>query len=343
MVGWSVANQRARIALDVGKDAVHFSNPLLPDARSELALPLISRGQALGALTIQSNQEAAFTQEDIETFQTMADQLANAILNARLYEQVGKELEERKRAEEEIRQLNAELEERVQSRTQDLRVANQEMEAFSYSVSHDLRAPLRAIDGFSRILIDDFQSTLSQDGITHLQKIRMASAQMGQLIDDMLRLSRINRAEVRFDPVDLSLLVHSVFNELQSREPERVVSIEITPGLQTLADERLLRVAIENLMSNAWKFTGKTARAKIEVGQIKTGDKPAFFIRDNGVGFDMAYANKLFGAFQRLHSTEDFPGTGIGLAIVQRVIHKHGGRIWAEAVKDEGATFYFTL
>jgi PAS domain S-box-containing protein len=343
MIGWSIANQHARIALDVGKDAVHFSNPLLPESRSELALPLISRGQALGALTIQSDEEAAFTQEDIETFQTMADQLANAILNARLYEQLGKELEERKHAEEEVRQLNTDLEERVESRTQDLQAANREMEAFSYSVSHDLRAPLRAIDGFSRILMDDFQSELPQAGAVYLQKIRGASAQMAQLIEDMLRLSRINRAEIRFDPVDLSLLFQSVVSELQNREPGRHVEIEIAPGLQTLADERLLRVAIENLMSNAWKFTGKTAQAKIEVGQIKTGEKEAFYIRDNGVGFDMAYANKLFGAFQRLHSSEEFPGTGIGLAIVQRVIYKHGGRVWAEAEKGKGATFYFTL
>lgn len=343
MVGWCIANRHARIALDVGKDAVRFSNPFLPGTRSELALPLISRGQALGALTIQSAEEAAFSQEDIETFQTMADQLANAILNARLYDQVGKELEERKRAEEEVRLLNAELEERVQSRTQDLQAANREMEAFSYSVSHDLRAPLRAIDGFSRILMDDFHTELPQDGTSYLKKIRGASAQMAQLIDDILRLSRINRAEMRSDPVNLSTLVQSVVNELQSREPGRVVTIEITPGLQTQGDERLLRVAIENLMSNAWKFTGKTTQAKIEVGQTKAGDKEAFYIRDNGVGFDMAYANKLFGAFQRLHSSEDFPGTGIGLAIVQRVIHKHGGHIWAEAERDKGATFYFTL
>ena len=343
MVGWCIANRRARIALDVGKDAVRFSNPLLPGTRSELALPLISRGQALGALTIQSAEEAAFSQEDIETFQTMADHLANAILNARLYDQAGKELEERKHAEGEVRQLNAELEERVQTRTQDLQAANRDMEAFSYSVSHDLRAPLRAIDGFSRILMDDFLATLPEDGAAYLQKIRRASSQMAQLIDDLLRLSRINRAEMRSDPVNLSMLVQSVVNELQSREPGRVVSIEIAPDLQTQGDERLLRVAIENLMSNAWKFTGKTAQPKIEVGQIKTGDNKTFYIRDNGVGFDMAYSGKLFGAFQRLHSTDEFPGTGIGLAIVQRVIHKHSGRVWAEAEKGKGATFYFTL
>jgi PAS domain S-box-containing protein len=343
MIGWSIANQRARIALDVGKDAVHFRNPLLPESRSELSLPLITHGQTLGALTIQSAEEAAFSQEDIETFQTMADQLANAILNARLYGQLEKELDERKRAEEEVRQLNAELEERVQSRTQDLQAANREMEAFSYSVSHDLRAPLRAIDGYSRILMDDFHPSLSDNGVDYLQKIRWASTQMAQLIDDMLRLSRINRAEMRFYPVNLSVLVQSVVNELHNLEPGRVVCVEITPDLKTQGDERLLRVAIENLMSNAWKFTGKTAQAKIEVGRIKTGDKETFYIRDNGVGFDMAYADKLFGAFQRLHSSEEFPGTGIGLAIVQRVIHKHGGQIWAEAEKNKGATFYFTL
>lgn len=343
MVGWSIANQRARIALDVGKDAVRFNNPLLPGTRSELALPLITRGQALGALSIQSYEEAAFSQEDIETFQTMADQLANAVLNARLYGQLGKELDERKRAEEEVRQLNAELEERVQSRTQDLQAANRELEAFSYSVSHDLRAPLRAIDGFSHILMDDFQTTLPEDGASYLQKIRGASAQMAQLIDDLLRLSRINRAEMRFDPVNLSLLVNSVASELQSRDPNRVVTLEIAPNIQTLGDERLLRVAIENLMSNAWKFTGKTAQARIEVNQTNFDGKLVFYIRDNGVGFDMAYADKLFGAFQRLHTVEEFPGTGIGLAIVQRVIHKHGGHIWAESAPGQGATFYFTL
>jgi light-regulated signal transduction histidine kinase (bacteriophytochrome) len=329
--------------LDVGKDAVRFSNPLLPNTRSELALPLISRGQPLGALTIQSEEEAAFSQEDIETFQTMADQLANAILNARFYEQLGKELEERKRAEEEVRQLNAKLEERVQARTEELQAANREMEAFSYSVSHDLRAPLRALDGYSRILLDDFMEFLPEDGAGFLNKIRTASGQMAQLIDDLLRLSRLNRTEVRFDPVNLSELVQTVINDLQARDPNRVISIEISPGLQTKGDERLLRVALENLLSNAWKFTGKTAQPKIEIGQFKAGEKDTFYIRDNGVGFDMTYADKLFGAFQRLHSTEDFPGTGIGLAIVQRVIHKHGGRIWAEAEKNKGATFFFTL
>jgi PAS domain S-box-containing protein len=343
MVGWCIMNRRARIALDVGKDAVHFNNPLLPDTRSELALPLISRGQPLGALTIQSEEEAAFSQEDIETFQTMADQLANAILNARFYEQLGKELEERKRAEEEVRHLNAELEERVQTRTQELQAANREMEAFSYSVSHDLRAPLRAIDGFSRILLDDFMESLPQEGAAYLQKMRTASAQMAQLIDDLLRLSRINRTEVRFDPVNLSELVQSIVNELQNRDPGRAVSVEIMPDLQTLGDERLLRVALENLLNNAWKFTGKNAQAKIEVGQTRIGEKEAFYIRDNGVGFNMAYADKLFGAFQRLHSTEEFPGTGIGLAIVQRVIQRHGGRVWAEAEKGKGATFFFAL
>jgi light-regulated signal transduction histidine kinase (bacteriophytochrome) len=206
-----------------------------------------------------------------------------------------------------------------------------------------LRAPLRAIDGYSRILLDDFIESLPEDGAGFLKKIRIASGQMAQLIDDLLRLSRINRTEVRFDPINLSELVQSIINDLQTRDPNRTIAIEIIPNLHTLADERLLRVALENLLNNAWKFTGKTPQPKIEVGQIRLAGKETFYIRDNGVGFDMAYADKLFGAFQRLHSTEDFPGTGIGLAIVQRVIQKHGGKIWAEAEKGKGATFFFTL
>jgi light-regulated signal transduction histidine kinase (bacteriophytochrome) len=191
--------------------------------------------------------------------------------------------------------------------------------------------------------LNDFQQGMPPGGAAYLQKIHLASTQMAQLIDDLLRLSRVNRSEVRFDPINLSELVQSVVDELQNRDPERIVSVEITPGMQTRGDERLLRVAIENLLNNAWKFTGKMAQAKIRVSHTQTNDKETFFISDNGVGFDMAYANKLFGAFQRLHTTDEFPGTGIGLAIVQRVIQKHGGRIWAEAEKGKGATFYFTL
>ncbi len=472
MVGWCVANRRARIALDVGEDAVHFKNPILPDSRSELALPLISRGQVLGALTIQSSQGGAFSNEDIETFQTMADQLANAIQNARLYEQLEQELEERKRAEMQVRQLNIELEDRVErrtlalkaseerfraladnnplrirrydrdgrylyanlvssepdfepeqiigktirevvanpeltemaercieqvfetgqpmkteyqydedsyalwylapefgldgtvisvvtttldiserrrmedelrARTLELQASNRELESFSYSVSHDLRAPLRALDGFSRILLDDHYDSLPENGKGYLNRIREAAQHMAQLIDDMLRLSRITRAEMRHDPVNLTEMAHRILETLRRDEPTRNAQLKIQEGLLANGDEGLLRMVMENLLNNAWKFSAKSDPSKIEVGKRVLDGKGAFFIRDNGVGFDMNYADKLFTVFQRLHSPSEFPGTGVGLAIVQRVIHRHGGRIWAESEPGKGATFYFTL
>ena len=234
-------------------------------------------------------------------------------------------------------------EEQLHQRSLELQAANRELEAFSYSVSHDLRAPLRAIDGFSRILLQDYTEHLPTDARRHLQRISEASLNMGQLIDDILRLSRITRSELHANHVDLSALAESIIKELRNREPDRKVQTEIQPGLTTAGDERLLRVAMENLLSNSWKFTGKVENALIRVGTERSGAEKTFFISDNGVGFDMAYADKLFGAFQRLHNNEEFPGTGIGLAIVQRVIHKHGGRIWGMAEKNKGATFYFTL
>lgn len=343
MIGWSIVNRRARIALDVGEDAVRFNNPLLPHTRSELAVPLFSRGQVLGGLSIQSQQGAAFSQEDIDTFQTMADNLANAILNARLYEQLEKELEDRKSAEQAVRDLNARLEERVMQRTADLQAANKELEAFSYSVSHDLRAPLRALDGFSRILMDDFRDGIPAEGHTYLAHIRTAAVQMSQLIDDILRLSRITRSEIHFNPLNLSNLASSIIADLKTREPGRQVQVTVREDMSALGDERLLRVAMENMLSNAWKFTSKTQRARITVGKLRKGGQDVYYVRDNGVGFNMDYADKLFGAFQRLHTSDEFPGTGIGLAIVQRVIHKHGGRIWAESQQGQGATFFFTI
>lgn len=471
MVGWCIANRKPRIALDVGEEAVRFNNPLLPNTRSELALPLSTRGQMIGALSIQSDEEAAFNNEEIATFQTMADQLANAILNAHLYDQLQQELEERKKVEEEIRQLNAGLADRIETRTADLRAseekfraltennplqitrydqagrylylnradfnntlkaekllgktiretvknsafanfaeqcilqvfetgqplkteyelgddyaawwlapefdtygkvisviastmniterkrmeeelqqrstelqaANKELEAFSYSVSHDLRAPLRAIDGFSHIIVEDFKDTIPADANQYLQRISEASAQMGQLIDDMLRLSRITRAELHLTPVNLSEMAASIIHDLESREPLRKIKIIIESDLSVMGDERLLRVVLENLINNAWKFTMKKKSAQLRVGKTRREGKDVFYIKDNGVGFDMTYSDKLFGVFQRLHTVEDFPGTGIGLAIVQRVIHKHGGKIWANSKPDKGTTFYFVL
>ena len=221
--------------------------------------------------------------------------------------------------------------------------ANQELEAFSYSVAHDLRAPLRGVDGFSQALLEDYADKLDDEGRQYLNYLRESAQRMGRLIDDLLALSRVTRAELVREPVDLTGLAESVAAQLQRTEPDRRVEMAIEAGIAVEGDARLLRIALENLLGNAWKFTAKRAEPRIEVGATFEDGNRTYFVRDNGAGFDMAYASKLFGVFQRLHSTAEFEGTGIGLATVQRIISRHGGRIWATGEVDRGATFCFTL
>ncbi|MEH1942110.1 MAG: CHASE3 domain-containing protein [Nostoc sp.] len=258
-------------------------------------------------------------------------------------EELQTEINERTKAESEILRLNVQLEQRVAERTAQLEATNKEMEAFSYSVSHDLRAPLRSIDGFSQALLEDYADKLDVLGQNYLQRVRAATQRMAQLIDDLLNLSRLTRSEMRWEEVDLSALAEAIATELQKTEPERQVEFAIAPGLVTNGDAHLLRIVLENLLGNAWKFTGKHQRARIEFGVLQQDDTHVYFVRDDGTGFDMAYIDKLFGAFQRLHAMTEFEGTGIGLATVQRIVHRHGGRVWAESAVEQGATFYFTL
>jgi DNA-binding response OmpR family regulator len=227
--------------------------------------------------------------------------------------------------------------------TSELERKNRELEAFSYSVSHDLRAPLRSIDGFSQALLEDYAPQLDAEGRNHLNRIRSGAQRMGELIDDLLALSRVSRAELHSTRIDLGALAESVLAELRRNAPNRDVEVSVEPALMADADRRLMLVALENLLGNAWKFTGKRDGARIVVGKAQVEHESAFFVRDNGAGFDMRYSNKLFSPFQRLHSPDDFAGTGIGLATVYRVIDRHGGRVWAESAPGEGATFYFTL
>src|SRR6266850_1793611 len=235
------------------------------------------------------------------------------------------------------------LEQRVDERTFQLATANKELESFSYSVSHDLRAPLRTSDGFSHALLEDCADGLDEAGRTHLNRIGAATQRMGLLIDDLLNLSRLSRTDMHRQSLDISTLASSIASDLRKAQPGRQIELRIEEGLKATADPGLLRVVLENLLSNAWKFTSKRASARIEFGMTPSNGTPAFFVRDDGAGFDPAYADRLFGAFQRLHAMTEFAGTGVGLATVQRIIHRHGGRIWAESAVDRGATFYFTL
>lgn len=254
-----------------------------------------------------------------------------------------REVVEREKAEEEVRRLNTELEERVHQRTGELAAANEDLQTFAYAVSHDLRAPLRAILSYSEIVAAGSRDKLNERDRSFLDKVQFEARRMGQLIDALLQLSRAMRGELRREPVNLSQLALEIEAELRREQPNRPAEVRVAPGLVAQGDPVLLRSVLRNLLGNAWKFTARSAQARIEFGQEKQGDKSAYFVSDDGVGFDMKVAGKLFLPFHRLHDPSEFPGTGIGLATVQQIIRRHGGKVWARSAAGKGATFYFTL
>jgi signal transduction histidine kinase len=295
------------------------------DAGTLLITPIITTEGVWGLLLVFLKYGSLFVDDDLHFLTLLAKQNAMLLENGVLVERLLK--------------LNTELE----LRASQLTAANKELEAFSYSVSHDLRAPLRAIDGFSQVLQEDHADSLDEDGKKYLARIRAASQRMGQLIDDLLELSRLSRSQLKRSEVNLSEMARKIAGELREQNPGREVDFVVEDGMVANGDVALLRVVMNNLMGNAWKYTGKQPSPEVTFGCVERGSQRAYFVRDNGAGFDMEYADKLFGVFQRLHSANEFPGNGIGLATVQRIIHRHGGQVWAESAVDQGATFYFSL
>ena len=309
---------------------------LAREFRSCAGFPLVVEDRCVAVLTAYASELGFFDEDEVELFDGLAADLSFAL--------EAMALDEKRRAvEDQLRRLSEELEQRVQERTHELRAANAELEAFSYSVSHDLRAPLRAIDGFSQMLLSRYADRLDADGRQALERVRAGTERMGVLIDSQLELSRLARRPLELHDVDLSALAAEVVEELRDGEPERDVEVVIEPNVSAVGDKELLRVALQNLLGNAFKFTSPKPHASVQFGRTEHAGQAAIFVRDNGVGFDMNHADRLFRPFDRVHSESEFSGTGIGLATVQRVIARHGGRVSAESAIGDGATFYFTL
>jgi PAS domain S-box-containing protein len=320
------------------KRTIHSNEPSanVPEGhvgiQRHISMPILFQGEAIGLFQV-ANKATDYAEADLRTLEAIAGHVA-PLLRARL---------RRERAQKALRTLNAELEQRVAERTAQFEAANQELEAFSYSISHDLRAPLRAIDGFARILDEDYTARLDDEGRRVLGTICGEARRMGQLIDDLLAFSRMSRQHVEPAQIDMTALAQAVFDECAAQAPGRQLQFKVQPLPPAQGDHAMLRQVLANLISNAIKYTRPRTVAEIEIGGRTEGGENLYYVKDNGVGFDMKHAGKLFGVFQRLHSEAEFEGTGVGLALVQRVIHRHGGRVWAEGKLNEGAVFYFTL
>ena len=328
-LGAAVSDNQAYIASSTKNDQQYIPYGSDWDIASELAIPISNYDNIIGILSISNSVENSLDELDLEMMQEFANELAIHIENIKLYSAT--------------RENAAELEKRVRERTHQLEAVNSELEAFAYSVSHDLRAPLRSVDGFSQALLEDYEAQLDDMGKDFLNRIRAASQRMGNLIDDLLNLSRVTRRELTLNNVDLSQLAQAVVDDLREQTPRDNVQVKIKAFIQAECDERLMRIVLENLLGNAWKFTGNEDLAVIQFGCEHRGEEKIYFVKDNGVGFNIEYKSKLFSPFQRLHTQNEFEGTGIGLATVRRIIRKHGSTIWAESELGEGATFYFTL
>jgi signal transduction histidine kinase len=339
------AAEGERLCGDTGPDCV-LLDYRLPDADGlELLRLILDREVAVIVLTGQGSEDVAVSAMKIGAYdylvkgrldrQTLTKAIEHAVERSRLE----RELREQRR---EVQSINRELEQRVRTRTEQLEHLNRELEAFSYSVSHDLRAPLRAIDGFAQLLREHLAGSLDAEGGHLFERIQGATRRMAGLIEALLGLAQLQRKQLHWQPLDLSAIARDVVQELRRREPARSVEIAIESGLRASGDPALLAVALENLLGNAWKFTAHRSAPRIEFGRSDEAELP-FFVRDNGAGFSAAHAAKLFQPFQRLHSEREFEGTGIGLATVQRIVARHGGRIWAQSEPDGGATFWFTL
>lgn len=330
MCGWVLRNERPMLYGESDAWPMDEATQWEQGQVSALLVPLIARGHIIGGLSgTGKTGGGSFSTRDMELLTLFANQVSIAIENARLFQ--------------EIHRLVESLEQRVQARTQELELANQELAAFSYSVSHDLRAPLRTIDGFSQALLEDYGTQLDAEGKDYLERLRANALRMGELIDAMLMLSRVTGTDLHKTRVDLSALALEIINKLRKTEPDRNIELEIESGIMACGDPILLDALLFNLLSNAWKYTGKVKQARIKFFTAMLDGKPCFCVSDNGAGFNMALAGKLFKPFQRLHTSREFEGIGIGLATVQRIINRHGGWIHAEGVVENGAAFFFKL